>query len=120
MPADEDNPSRPGQLPGDRLAEGLALRREEDPQALAGPGADGLEDPGDRLDLHDHAGPAAVGVIVGHPVPVRGPGADVVGLDPDEPPVLRFLQQAAPEKGLEHLREDGQDVKAHLRPPPAP
>ena len=83
--ADEDHARPLAVLAHQRLAPDASLRREQD---RGRPGALGLEllDRGkERLGLHDHTGAAAVGGVVRDPVPVEGPGAQVVDADVEPP-----------------------------------
>ena len=103
-----------GQLPDPFLGQGLSLRRQINEVALPRPA---LRDRPiaviDGIRLHDHTGPAAVGVVVHTVVFVAGIVPDVDGADIHIPRLTGPADDALGEERLAHLREQGHDVDPH-------
>ena len=75
-------------------------------------GLDGLED---GLRLHDHTAATPVGHVVSCVVLVVGMIADVVDSHRDASVLLCPQENATAKVGLEHLWQEGEDVKVHER-----
>ncbi len=70
-----------GQLPGERLAERLALRRQQDDLLVAGsavPAPYRVDRGEERIGLHHHPRAAAIGAVVGGSMAVSGEVAQIV------------------------------------------
>ena len=65
-----------------------------------------------RIGFHDHARPTATGGVVHRAVPVMGPGAQIVGMDVDNP-VVDGLAEQGDAQHVEELRKDRQVVQSH-------
>ena len=111
--ADQDHARPLAALAHQRLVPDASLGREQDGGR---PGALGLElfDRGEeRLRFHDHAGAAAVGGVVRDPVPVEGPGAQVVDADVEHPALAGAVDDALLERRVEERGENRDDVDPH-------
>ena len=102
-----------GQLLGHGLIERAAARGEIEPLSVKAVLRAGLDRVHDRLREHDHARPAAEGVIVGIFVLQLGKRANIDQLDLDQPLLDGAAQYARLQHGAQHLGEYGQHLNLH-------
>jgi len=96
------------------LVEELTLRGQEDYRPpLRCLALNVLHSGKQRLRLHQHALPAAEGIVVHRAMPIAGVVTDVVEEDLDDPLFHRPLDDALLEGAAEHARKDGEDIDAH-------
>ena len=100
-----------GQTLGRGLVEAPALRGKEND--ARGRLAEFLQREGDRFDLEHHAGPAAVGRFVGHPVLAWRPIAEIAQADIGRPFFPGDAQHAFVEQTFAHGRKKCEDVDLH-------
>jgi hypothetical protein len=101
-----------GQPFGVTLAIGVALGREYDDGSIRW-WTDGIKGFKQWFGAHDHAWAAAEGRIIDGAMAVVGVVAEIVNLDMGETRSLGTTDDACTKYGLEHFREDGDDVNFH-------
>ena len=88
--------------------------RSEDDLVVPPLGLQMRNEPENRFGLHHHARFAAEGVVVGGLAAVVGVVVEVVDDDPDEPLLLRTVQDRLVEGRGQQFGYDGEDVNAHV------
>ena len=96
----------------ERLVEASTCRRQQERAPAIG--VERLDRSEERLGLHHHARPAAVAVVVDHPVASVGPVAKVVDADVEESFADRPSQEAFPQRCFEDAGEDREHIDPHL------
>jgi len=109
--ADDEQMALAGKFAGHRLPERLSLRsHEHDLGVRAAQFLDGGED---RFGFEQHPLAAAAEVVVGAPVLVGGPVAELVGVDFDDPRIPRAPDDTLVQRGEGDVREESENVDFH-------
>src|SRR4030042_2601757 len=95
--------------------ETLPLRGQQDGLGVREFGFYFFDSPDNRLGLHDHAGPAPIGIVIRQAVLVFGEVAQVSNPNLNQTPVQSLPQEAFGQRSLEDSRENRQDIKDHLQ-----
>ena len=105
---------------GHMLRKGLAARGEEHHRRLGALRANGLDGLGDRLDLHEHALPAAVRLVIDGTMTVVRPVAQVIRLKIKKAGLAGAAQNRCGHDGLKHLGKDRKGLNQHVVLPTCP
>ena len=105
---------------GHMLRKGLATGGEEHYGGLGTLGADGLDGLGNRLDLHEHALPAAVRLVIDGTMAVVRPDAQVIRLKIKKAGLAGAAQDRCGHDGLKHLGKDRKGLDQHVVLPTCP
>src|SRR5690606_1525237 len=112
-PADEYEAPGRGVLPGHGLVEAAPGGVEEDDAGARQGGAGVLDRLHQRLDLHHHAGAAAVGGVVGDAMLVVGVLPQVAHPYLDQAAVDGLAEDALLQGALHEARKEGDDLEDH-------
>ena len=102
------------------LRKGLAAGGEEHHGGLGTLGADGLDGLGDGLDLHEHALPAAIRLVIDGAMAVVRPIAQVIRLKIKKAGLAGAAQNRRGHDGLKHLGKDRKGLDQHAVLPTCP
>ena len=105
---------------GHMLRKGLAAGGEEHHGGLGALGTDGLNCLGNGLDLHEHALPAAVWLIIDGAMAVVRPVAQVIRLKIKKAGLAGAGQDRCGHDGLKHLGKDRKGLDQHVVLPTCP
>src|SRR5262245_45882370 len=111
--AQEEQALLTGEDPGRGLAEGRAVRGQQDLLVGAVLALAPLDAVRDRFGLQHHARAAAVGPVVYRAVAVAGEIPEIDRPDPDAPLPLGLTQDARSQVRLERLGEEGEEGDLH-------
>ena len=96
------------------LRKGFAAGRKEHHCGLGTLGANSLDGLGDGLDLHEHALPAAVRLVIDGTMTVVRPVTQVVGLKIKKAGLAGAAQDRRGHDGLKHLGKDRKGLDQHV------
>ena len=102
------------------LRKGLAAGSEEHHRGLGALRANGLDGLGDRLDLHEHALPAAVRLVIDGTMAVVRPVTQVIRLKIKKAGLAGAAQDRRGHNGLKHLGKDRKGLDKHVVLPTCP
>ena len=102
------------------LRKRLAARGEEHHRRLGALRANGLDSLGDRLDLHQHALPAAVRLVIDGTMAVVRPVAQVIRLKIKKAGLAGAAQNRCGHDRLKHLGKDRKGLNQHVVLPTCP
>ena len=102
------------------LRKGLATGGEEHNRGLGTLCANGLDGLCDRLDLHEHALPAAVRLVIDGAMAVVRPVAQVIRLKIKKAGLAGAAQNRCGHDGLKHLGKDRKGLNQHVVLPTCP
>ena len=102
------------------LRKGLAAGRKEHNRGLGTFGANSLDGLGDGLDLHEHALPAAVRLVIDGTMAVVRPVAQVIRLKIKKAGLAGAAQNRRGHDGLKHLGKDRKGLDQHVVLPTCP
>ena len=105
---------------GHMLRKGLAAGGEEHHGGLGTLRADGLDCLGNRLDLHEHALPAAIRLVIDGAMAVVRPVAQVIRLKIKKAGLAGAAQNRRGHDGLKHLGKDRKGLNQHAVLPTCP
>ena len=105
---------------GHMLRKGLATGRKEHHGGLGTLGANSLDGLGNRLDLHEHALPAAVRLVIDGTMAVVRPVAQVIRLKIKKAGLAGAAQNRCGHDGLKHLGKDRKGLNQHVVLPACP
>ena len=105
---------------GYMLRKGLAAGGKEHHGGLGALGANGLDGLGNGLDLHEHALPAAVRLVIDGAMAVVRPVAQVIRLKIKKAGLAGAAQNRRGHNGLKHLGKDRKGLDQHVVLPTCP
>ena len=102
------------------LRKGLATGGKKHHGGLGTLGANSLDGLGNRLDLHEHALPAAVWLVIDGAMAVVRPVAQVIRLKIKKAGLAGAAQNRRGHDGLKHLGKDRKGLNQHAVLPTCP
>ena len=105
---------------GHMLCKGLATGGKKHHGGLRTLGANSLDGLGNRLDLHEHALPAAVRLVIDGTMAVVRPVAQVIRLKIKKAGLAGAAQNRCGHDGLKHLGKDRKGLNQHVVLPTCP